>query len=279
MNIQNTTFTILPRIAPLLLLATLTTASLASAEPQQFASKPVRYQEFKRPLLSRFSALTPHEWGETVTGVKTSISGSKKLIALTFDACGSAKGMQFDRALLDYLEKERVPATLFINGRWIEPNRQEFDRLATIPLFEIANHGFSHKPASVSGRSAYGISGTKDAGELIDEIELNAQRLEELTGKRPRFYRSGTAYYDDVAVQIANALGQQVAGFSLLGDAGATYSSEKVTAALLAAKPGDIAIMHFNHPESGTAAGVMAAIPELKKRGYRFVRLSDVELE
>jgi hypothetical protein len=36
---------------------------------------------------------------------------------------------------------------------------------------------------------------------------------------------------------------------------------------------------NFNHPESATAAGVMAAIPELKKRGYRFVRLSDMQLE
>ena len=135
------------------------------------------------------------------------------------------------------------------------------------------------RPASVSGRSAYGISGTKNIGELVDEIELNAGKLAELTGKRPRFYRSGTAYYDEVAVAVAGELGQQVAGFSLLGDAGATYSSDQVKAALLAAKPGDIVIMHFNHPESGTAAGVMAAIPELKKRGYRFVKLSDVELE
>jgi peptidoglycan/xylan/chitin deacetylase (PgdA/CDA1 family) len=214
-----------------------------------------------------------------VTGVKTRIAGREKVIALTFDACGSAHGMKFDKTLIEFLEKEKIPATLFINGRWIEPNRQEFDRLAANPLFEIANHGFSHKPASVNGRSAYGISGTRDAGEIVDEIELNARKIEELTGRRPRFYRSGTAYYDEIAVKIAGELGQQVAGFSLLGDAGATYSREKVRAALLSAKPGDIAIMHFNHPESGTARGVMDAVPELKKQGYRFVRLSDVELE
>mgnify|MGYP002260309271 CR=1 FL=1 len=45
--------------------------------------------------------------------------------------------------------------------------------------------------------------------ELVDEIDLNARALEELTGRRPRFYRSGTAYYDEVAVQVAAALGQQ----------------------------------------------------------------------
>jgi peptidoglycan/xylan/chitin deacetylase (PgdA/CDA1 family) len=195
------------------------------------------------------------------------------------DACGSPKGMGFNGALIDYLEKEKIPATLFINGRWIEPNRKEFDRLAKNPLFEIGNHGLTHKPASVNGRSAYGINGTKNVGELVDEIELNAEKIESLTGKRPKFYRSGTAYYDEVAVKISGELGHQVAGFSLLGDAGATFSRQQVKDALLAAKPGDIVILHFNHPESGTAAGLMDAIPELKKRGFRFVRLSDVELE
>ncbi len=219
------------------------------------------------------------QWKEDVTGVKTRIKGKDKVIALTFDACGSPRGMAFDRRITDFLEREQIPATLFINGRWIEPNKTEFARLASNPLFEIANHGYSHKPASVNGRSAYGISGTKNINELVDEIELNAVRIETLTGKRPRFYRSGTAYYDEVAVKIAAELRQQVAGFSLLGDAGATYSREQVKQALLAAKAGDIAIFHFNHPESGTAAGLMDALPELKRKGFRFVRLSDVELE
>jgi peptidoglycan/xylan/chitin deacetylase (PgdA/CDA1 family) len=268
-------FSIFCKIAALQLLMVLTVHPVSADELKPASD----YQELRNSLISRYSASAPKEWGETVPGVKTRIAGRQKVIALTFDACGSAKGMKFDRALIDYLAKEQIAATLFINGRWIEPNQQEFNRLASNPLFEIANHGLSHKPASVSGRSAYGISGTKNVSELVDEIELNARRLAELTGKRPRFYRSGTAYYDEVAVKIAGELGQQVAGFSLLGDAGATYSSEKVKAALLAAKPGDIAIMHFNHPESGTAAGVMAAIPELKKRGYRFVRLSELELE
>ena len=222
--------------------------------------------------------MVPLQWNEAADGVKTRIKGAEKVIALTFDACGGAKGMAFDKRLTDFLEKEQIAATLFINGRWIEPNRAAFNHLAANPLFEIANHGTSHKPASVNGRSAYGISGTKNIGELFDEIELNAVRIEALTGKRPRFYRSGTAYYDEVAVKIAEELQQQVAGFSLLGDAGATFSRSQVKQALLTAKAGDIVILHFNHPESGTAGGLMDAIPELKRRGFRFVRLSDVEL-
>lgn len=227
----------------------------------------------------KYAGISPTEWGEIVTGVKIRLRTADKIIALTFDACGSKNGMALDKKIIDLLENEHIHATLFINGRWIEPNLAEFRRLAANPLFEIANHGFSHKPASIKGRSAYGINGTGSAAELVDEIEQNAEKIANLTGRRPRFYRSGTAYYDEVAVRIAEDLGHQVAGFSVLGDAGATYSRRQVRDALLAVKPGDIVILHFNHPESGTAEGLREAIPELKKRGYRFVRLSDLELE
>lgn len=270
---------IICKTAATLFLLTMTTLHGLTPPPLQAAGPTSGYQFLKNSLISKYSNIKPKEWGETVTGVKTKLSVRGKVIALTFDACGSSNGMKFDKDLIAFLEKEQIPATLFINGRWIEPNRKEFDRLAKNPLFEIANHGYSHKPASVNNKSAYGIAGTKDVGEVVDEIELNARKLEELTGKRPRFYRSGTAFYDEIAVKIAGELHQEVAGFSLLGDAGATFSREKVKAALLAAKAGDIAIMHFNHPESGTAAGVMEAIPELKKRGFSFIRLSDPEPE
>jgi peptidoglycan/xylan/chitin deacetylase (PgdA/CDA1 family) len=268
---------------PFILAAFLTALLLAPPCPgaPQAVSVPQNsaYNDQKASIIVSYGNKTPLSWGETVSGVKTRIKSGEKTIALTLDACGSPKGMKFDKALIDYLEQERIPATLFVNGRWIEPNRKEFDRLAANPLFEIGNHGLAHKPASVNGRSAYGIQGTKNIAELVDEIELNAEKIEALTGRRTKFYRSGTAYYDEIAVRIAGELGHQVAGFSLLGDAGATFSRKQVRDALLSAKAGDIVILHFNHPESGTAGGVMDAVPELKRRGFRFVRLSDVELE
>ena len=151
--------------------------------------------------------------------------------------------MGFDAGLLAFLEREQVPATLFINVRWIGPNRQAFDRLAANPLFEIANHGLQHQPASVTGRSVYGLDGTRNVAELVDEIELGAAKIAALTGRRPHFYRAGTAYYDEVAVQVAAALGQQVVGFSVLGDKGATYDREEVKAALLSARA-----RRYRHP-------------------------------
>lgn len=240
---------------------------------------PEEYQALKAGIIKRYANIAPKEWGERATGVKTRIATREKLIALTFDACGSAKGMGFDDALIDFLENEKVPATLFINSRWIAPNQAAFDRLAANSLFEIANHGFEHKPASVNGKSVYGIQGAKSVEELVDEIELGGRKIEVATGRKPRFYRSGAAFYDEVAVKVANDLGTQVAGFTVLGDAGATYKAEQIKNAILSASPGDIIILHMNHPESGTAAGVATGVAELKRRGFRFVRLSDYPLE
>lgn len=249
--------------------------------PASAAEQPGKdaYDVMKKKIVAEFSGRTPTEWGETVAGVKTRLATDERVIALTLDACGSPRGKGFDATLINYLEREKIPATLFINSRWIDANRELFLRLAANPLFEIGNHGLLHKPASVNGRSVYGINGTKDVADLVDEIELNAVKIRELTGKKPRWYRSGTAYYDEVAVAVAERLGNKVIGFDVLGDAGATYNKEQVREALLKAGHGAIVIMHMNHPEGGTALGAIAALPELRKRGFRFVKLSDYELK
>jgi peptidoglycan/xylan/chitin deacetylase (PgdA/CDA1 family) len=236
-------------------------------------------ESLKQQISDRFSGKKPIQWGENVPGVRTRLDSNEKVIALTLDACGSAKGKGVDSRLMDFLAQEQIPATLFINARWIDANPELFRQLAANPLFEIANHGLRHKPASVNGRSVYGIDGTKDISDLVEEIELNARKIEAITGKRPKLYRSGTAYYDEVAVGISHMLGHEVAGYSVLGDAGATYSAAQVKAALLGTKSGDVILCHMNHPESGTGAGIITAVPELKRRGFSFVRMSDYPLK
>jgi len=249
------------------------TASSAFAVPP-----PQTVDDLKQLNSSRYAGVPPIRWGEKIPGVRTHLDTDQKVIALTFDACGSARGKGVDSRLLEFLILEQIPATLFVNGRWIDANPELFRQLAANPLFEIANHGVHHKPASVSGRSIYSIVGTQNIDEVVEEIELNARKIEAISGTRPKLYRSGTAYYDEIAVQISQGLGHEVAGYSLLGDAGATWSASQVSAALLKAAPGDIALLHMNHPEAGTGEGLMAAVPELQRRGFRFVRMSEYPL-
>lgn len=220
----------------------------------------------------------PKQWGENVTGVVTTFHTTKKEVALTFDACGgSERSSQFDAGLINYLIENRIPATLFINSRWIQSNPEIFQRLAINPLFEIANHGTAHRPLSVNGKSVYNIAGTASAEEVTHEINGNGDLIEKLTGKRPLFFRSGTAYYDEQAVEIAHKNGVEIAGFSILGDAGATFSASKVAQQLESARSGDILIFHMNHPEGGTREGIIEGVNKLKSEGFSFIRLSDVK--
>jgi len=228
--------------------------------------------------LAMHAQTPPQQWGENVTGVTTKFHSTKKEIALTFDACGgSARSSQYDEGLIEFLHANRIPATLFINARWIDANPDIFMKLARNPLFEIANHGTAHKPLSIEGKSVYGILGTASADEVIAEIQGNNQKIEKLTGKRPAFFRAGTAYYDEQAVAIAHNLEMEIGGFSVLGDAGATFSIPKVAQQLTSAKSGDIVLLHMNHPEGGTREGVIQGVQALLKEGYTFVRLSDVK--
>jgi peptidoglycan/xylan/chitin deacetylase (PgdA/CDA1 family) len=174
---------------------------------------------------------------------------------------------------LDTLKRLGVPATLFLNARWIHANRALTLELAAVPLFELANHGTRHAPLSVDGNSAYGISGTRSSGQVYEEIMSNDNLLAQITGKRPRFFRPGTAYLDDVAAEISLALGVVPTGFSINADGGATYPAAVVAAETAKARPGDIIISHGNHPGSGTAAGLAAALPALLDKGYTFTTL------
>ncbi|MGZ4032859.1 MAG: polysaccharide deacetylase family protein [Tumebacillaceae bacterium] len=235
-------------------------------------------QQTRAMLINKYSGQVPKQWGETTTGVLRSINTQEKVIALTFDACGGANGSGYDADLINYLSNNRIPATLFINSRWIDANYNTFMALAHNNNFEIENHGYNHRPLSVNGKAAWGINGTKDVGEVVDEVLDNARKIEKLTGKRTRFFRSGTAYYDEVAVRVVKDLGFNAVNYSVLGDAGATFNTQQVKNALLSSTTGSIVICHMNHPEKDTYEGIRAALPELIKRGYRFVKLTNFPL-
>jgi peptidoglycan/xylan/chitin deacetylase (PgdA/CDA1 family) len=226
-------------------------------------------------VVARYGKLRPDYWGFGGPGVVRDLHTARRVIALSFDACGGPGGSEYDEALIEFLRRREVPATLFLNSRWIDENPAVFRQLRGEPLFELANHGTRHLPLSVTGRSAYGIGGTRDAGEVYDEVATNQVKLTRLLGAPPRYFRAGTAYSDDVAAQIVTAMDVSLVTFSVNGDGGATFTPEEVRSTVAAAPAGSIVLCHMNHPRGGTAQGIAAAVPQLTASGYRFVRLSD----
>ncbi|MGY0503091.1 polysaccharide deacetylase family protein [Nocardia sp. FBN12] len=228
---------------------------------------------FPAQVAARHAGAVPQQWGVDLAGITSSFPAHGKQFALTFDACGGHGNSAIDQPLIDFLIAEQIPATLFLNKRWVDADPARVQLLGANPLFELANHGSAHKPLSVSGRSAYRIAGTGSAEEAAYEVWDNHQRITELTGRAPRFFRTGTAHYDEVAVAIVNELGETPLGFTVNADFGATASPGQVQRAMSAAAPGGIALAHMHRPGSGTAAGMAAALPALRAAGYTFVHL------
>lgn len=227
------------------------------------------------PPASAYAGVRPTAWGMHLPKIDATVPAvpGRPTLALTFDACGGPGGSNVDTTLLDLLRRERIPATLFLNGRWIRANMRLTQTLVADPQFEVENHGTRHGPLSVTGRSAYGIPGTSSAAEVITEIDTNRALIADLTGRPPVWFRTGTAHYDNVAVRIAHDRGVRLAGFAVNGDAGATLAPRRVAKNLTAAPDGAIVLMHMNQPSGGTAAGLERALPALRAAQTRFVRL------
>ncbi|MFC8502497.1 polysaccharide deacetylase family protein [Pedococcus sp. NPDC057267] len=247
-----------------------TRAAAARPSAPQLA-RPSRATEVRR-----YAGLSPRAWGMDLPGVTGDLAPARA-VALTFDACGGPHGDGYDARLVDTLRRHQVPATFFLNARWVRANRAVAAELAGDPLFEVGSHGVRHVPLSVTGRAAYGIRGTADVGEVWDEVTGGMESVEALTGRVPRWFRSGTAHYDDVALRVVRDLGVQVAGFDVNGDAGATFSASQVAAQLATVRPGSVVISHVNHPGGGTAPGYARGLPLLLDRGLVFRRLTQPE--
>lgn len=224
-------------------------------------------------IVAEFAGRRPRQFGMFLPGV---VRRGRERVALTFDACGGAHGSGYDKLVISTLRKRNVPATLFLNARWIEAHPHIAADLADDPLFELGNHGWRHRPLTVAGQTAYGIKGTSGPGEAYDEIVRGLHAVAELTGRAPRWYRPGTAWADDVGLAIAGRLGLRVISFSINADAGATASKKQVVANLKRARRTDITLGHVNQPHGRTAEGLVEELPKMIRAGRHFGTLSRV---
>ena len=271
----------------LIILAAFIAAAPASARPRVKADPANAlkslytpdYLALKNRVLEEFNDPKPGQSGEFVKGVKKDMGTRQKVIALTFDACGG-RHSGYNARLIEYLRQEKIPATLFVTGIWIDRNMEIFKELAKDPLFEIENHGLLHRACSITGEAKYGVIATRNIGDMVDEMELNARKIAGLTGRRPVFFRSATAYTDETCAMVARRLSIEVVSYDVLsGDA--MRSSVKVMARNIVngARHGAVVIMHFNRPEWYEVEALKEAVPVLRARGYTFGKMEDFSLK
>ncbi len=193
-------------------------------------------------------------------------------VALTFDACDGS----VDRRILDALEQNAIPATIFVTGKWLARNAAALAEMQARPdLFEIEDHGARHLPAVDYPTTVFGLRTAGSPEAVTQEITGGAQDIVADGSPAPQWFRGATAEYDASAIAEAQTLGYRIAGFSLNGDDGAMAPERVAAKQIAAAKDGDVIIAHFNQPRHSAGAGVVEGILALKARGVQFVRLDD----
>ncbi|HLO77141.1 MAG TPA: polysaccharide deacetylase family protein [Magnetospirillum sp.] len=191
-----------------------------------------------------------------------------KVVALTFDACEARGGpATFDRPLLDYLEREKLPFTIFATGLFAQRNRDELVRLADSPLVEVENHSFDH-PQHME---------RLDAARVTAEVEQTDRVIGDITGRKPVFFRFPAGNYDAATLATVEATGHRVVHWRWpSGDPAKGLQPQQLRDWVLAqVRPGDVLIFHINGRAPATHVALPEVVAELRRRGYGFVRLDE----
>lgn len=225
-------------------------------------------------FLSAVAAASAAGLVEPTLRLPASTSPGAVRVALTLDACGGGTDMR----ILSVLVKQRIPATIFATGLWLQRNAQAQNVLKAHPdLFEVENHGARHVPAIDRPLSVYGIAAAGSAEGVAREVQGGAAALAAAGLPRPRWFRGATAKYTSTAIARIEALGFRIAGYSLNGDGGSLLGAAATERRVGAARDGDVIIGHINQPRHAAGAGLVKGLLALKARGVVFVRLKDVE--
>ena len=158
-------------------------------------------------------------------------------VALTFDLCPVRNGSGFDRALIDYLIEQKVPATFFMSGRWIARHDSDVEEILRIEFFEVGTHGQIHAHLPMHNAEEQRM-------EIVGPVKL----LREVFAHNALLFRPPYGEYDSVTVDVVKSLGLRLIHWSVeSGDPDPTLSADQIVTRLeRRAKPGSIVVLHAN---------------------------------
>ncbi|MET8298263.1 polysaccharide deacetylase family protein [Streptomyces sp. NPDC005180] len=208
---------------------------------------------------------------------------TEKTVALTFDADmtsdqgpRAASGERFDNPeLIATLRRLKVPATVFMTGRWAEEYPDQAKAIGTDPGFEIANHSYSHHAFK---SPCYGLPALDAPAARADVDRAFAAFKKAGAVNTVPYFRFPGGCYDDRALRaLAPAKVTAVQWDVVSGDAFAKDPDAVAEQVLAGVRPGSVVVMHCTRSAAPvTEQAVEKIVPELRKRGYRFVKVSEL---
>jgi peptidoglycan/xylan/chitin deacetylase (PgdA/CDA1 family) len=176
--------------------------------------------------------------------------------------------------VIDLLEQRRVPATIFLAGKWVQRYPQVTARLAANPLFELGNHSFAHEGFTPH---CYGL-GQLPADQMTADVAKAFDVIAAYGGHQTRYFRFPGLCHDRAAMAALAPLGLTVVdGDVVSGDPFATSFQPIVKAVLDKVQPGSIVILHLTEANARfTGAALPLILDGLQQRGLIPASLSDV---
>lgn len=206
-----------------------------------------------------------------------------KTVALTFDADmtadqgpRAAAGEHFDNpGLIAALRTLKVPATVFMTGRWAEEYPAQARAIGHDPLFEIANHSYSHYAFTPDCYGLPTVSGDRMRADV--ERAYTAFRRAGVPDPMP-YFRFPGGCYDGRALRAVSGTGVTAVQWDVVsGDAFATDADAVAQDVLAGVRPGSVVVMHCTRSAApATERAVRTIVPELRRQGYRFVKVSEL---
>ncbi|MGC0337114.1 polysaccharide deacetylase family protein [Streptomyces sp. SLBN-8D4] len=277
--------TLVRRVTAACLLGAALTACAATPHQVHQAHQAHQAPRVARPAPSATSApptLAPGPGGLTPV-FKNGSRDRGKTVALTFDADmtadqgpRAAAGEHFDNpGLIAALRALKVPATVFMTGRWAEEYPDQARSLGRDPLFEVANHSYSHYAFTDDCYGLPTVSGDRMRADV--ERAYAAFRKAGVPDARP-YFRFPGGCYDRRALKALTPVGVTAVQWDVVsGDAFATDAEAVSRQVLEGVRPGSVVVMHCTRSAAPTTERVVrTVVPELRARGFRFVKVSEL---
>ncbi|MEW6565279.1 MAG: polysaccharide deacetylase family protein [Spirochaetota bacterium] len=198
----------------------------------------------------------------TVNRKDVSVVKPDKLCALTFDDGPDPVKTQ---RVLDVLKEHQVPATFFMVGSRVNDGSKKVIAQMLSMGCEIGNHSWD-----------YDSLNTASVESIINKIAKTQDAIKKVAGVEPKFFRppnlavSQTMFNTIKLPFIEGVLGFDWAGCN-------TTAEDRAQKVLEGMADGAIILLHDVQPDPHpTPEALEILIPELKKRGYEFVTLSEL---
>jgi peptidoglycan/xylan/chitin deacetylase (PgdA/CDA1 family) len=205
-------------------------------------------------------------------------------VALTFDAdmtdamrrqlrSGAVRSYA-NLAILDRLERDGVPATFFLTGKWVEEYPDVTRRLAANPRFELANHTYGHLAFTPDCYQLPAIPRRRMADDVARTFDLIAP----YGGRQTRYFRFPGLCHDRAALTELAPLGITVVdGDVVSGDPFAKSWRPIVDAVLSRVRPGSVVVLHVTEANAPmTDEALPHILAGLAARGLSPAPLSEV---